>query len=92
MKSRYKLIDKTRQQARYKQILEYRRKHQQEVNASRALNEYMKYHNIKKPSTCSVCNKEARVHGHHKDYTKRFEVIWLCPSCHKKVHLGIISI
>jgi hypothetical protein len=38
------------------------------------------------PDRCSRCGKVGRVHGHHKDYTKPLEVVWLCPVCHKQEH------
>lgn len=34
---------------------------------------------------CSFCGDE-NVHGHHKDYSKPLEVIWLCPKCHHRLH------
>jgi hypothetical protein len=40
---------------------------------------------IHKPSHCSECKKPSRmIHGHHDDYRKPLEVVWLCPSCHAK--------
>jgi hypothetical protein len=44
---------------------------------------------IIKPSKCSDCNKvfpKFKIHGHHTDYSKWWDVIWLCEKCHKKVH------
>ena len=37
----------------------------------------------KKP--CALCGNE-KVQAHHEDYNKPLEVIWLCPSCHAKLH------
>ena len=45
--------------------------------------------NIIKPSHCSSCGRgiERRLlHGHHEDYTKPLDVVWLCPACHGKRH------
>lgn len=40
-----------------------------------------------RPSNCSKCGKpHPKVHGHHSDYSKPLDVIWLCPSCHMKLH------
>lgn len=40
---------------------------------------------IKKP--CIKCGQVENVHGHHQDYLKPLEVIWLCFACHKKIHI-----
>lgn len=37
---------------------------------------------------CSVCGKKYRVHGHHPDYSKPLDVIWLCRKHHKQIHLA----
>lgn len=39
-----------------------------------------------KPLVCSRCPNTGMIHGHHPDYTKPLEVIWLCPICHAKEH------
>ena len=41
---------------------------------------------ITRPTHCQMCNKEALVHGHHEDYDKPFEVIWVCSGCHGIIH------
>jgi hypothetical protein len=44
---------------------------------------------IQKPATCQGCEKPKsprELHGHHKDYSKPLEVIWLCASCHAAEH------
>lgn len=43
---------------------------------------------IQKPKKCQKCDYEAkRIEGHHMDYSKPLEVLWLCVSCHRKLHL-----
>lgn len=38
-----------------------------------------------KPSSCIRCNNvDIAIEGHHEDYTKPLEVVWLCRSCHRK--------
>lgn len=39
--------------------------------------------------SCSVCGINKRVHGHHEDYSKPLEVIWLCPKHHGERHKEI---
>jgi hypothetical protein len=34
---------------------------------------------------CLFCGAE-KVHGHHRDYSKPLDVIWLCPKCHHRLH------
>jgi len=44
-----------------------------------------------KPQPCRDCGQLCwRVlHKHHYDYTKHFDVIWLCRKCHAKEHARI---
>jgi len=45
---------------------------------------------IIKPSICQNCNIEKdKIEGHHTDYSKRLEVIWLCKECHQNEHKRI---
>jgi hypothetical protein len=39
-----------------------------------------------KPDACQECGLGGRVHGHHPDYSKPLEVMWLCPQCHGRQH------
>ena len=41
---------------------------------------------ITKPNKCEECGSKTRLNAHHPDYGKPLEVIWLCQSCHKKLH------
>ena len=35
---------------------------------------------------CKVCGTTEKVQGHHEDYAKPLEVIWLCQKHHKELH------
>ena len=57
--------------------------------ARRALRRAVKLGRIAKPDSCSACLKSlppAKIHGHHEDYSKPLEVVWLCADCHGKQH------
>ena len=49
---------------------------------------------IVRPEICSVCGtkpkpyKDGRspIQAHHHDYTKPLDVIWVCKSCHHRIH------
>ncbi len=41
---------------------------------------------ITKPTKCSRCGKMTRLHGHHDDYYKPLDVMWLCCICHHIRH------
>jgi hypothetical protein len=40
---------------------------------------------------CEICG-EARVDGHHEDYSRPLEVRWLCKLHHRQVHAGKITL
>jgi post-segregation antitoxin (ccd killing protein) len=40
---------------------------------------------------CGAAPKNRQLDGHHPDYSKPLEVVWLCRSCHKKEHYDHIQ-
>lgn len=42
---------------------------------------------IVKPKQCEKCGKP-EVHAHHNDYSKWWEVTWVCHDCHLAIHSG----
>ena len=46
----------------------------------------LKLHLIERPSTCEACKRECKPDGHHRDYSKPYDVVWLCNDCHAFVH------
>lgn len=46
------------------------------------------------PAACEKCHSQTHgraLDGHHLDYSKPLEVIWLCRSCHEKEHLPSLT-
>lgn len=39
-----------------------------------------------RPGHCSKCEKACKPDGHHPDYDKPLEVVWLCRKCHFAEH------
>ena len=44
---------------------------------------------IMKPKYCSNCGEGGCLHGHHDDYSKPLEVVWMCAICHKAFHIDL---
>lgn len=43
---------------------------------------------IVKPKTCCICGDETRLYAHHPNYNEPLNVIFVCQSCHRKIHCG----
>jgi len=41
---------------------------------------------LSKPDKCEICHQAISLNGHHEDYQKPLEVMWLCPRCHNNIH------
>lgn len=39
-----------------------------------------------KPLSCEDCGRVEKLEGHHEDYYKPLDVVWLCELCHGKRH------
>jgi hypothetical protein len=65
---------------------DYRRLHPERGYAVRTLNNAILQGKITRPDMCMNCNATGAVDGHHDDYNKPLEVMWLCRSCHLILH------
>ena len=64
----------------------YRAKHSDKAKANELLNEAIRRNKIERPAECSMCKKKCIPQGHHFDYTKPLDVVWLCVRCHSALH------
>ena len=71
-----------------KQTVKKHREKFREKNLARViLNNAVRDGNILKPEHCGICGGKAKLEAHHFDYSKPLEVIWVCDSCHKGIHV-----
>ena len=68
----------------------WREKNPEKTAAHGALNRAVKNGEIQK-QPCVMCGSKDS-EAHHPDYAMPLDVIWLCPSHHKQVHSGEISL
>ncbi|KKM67249.1 hypothetical protein LCGC14_1472970 [marine sediment metagenome] len=83
-RQRNKLPHRLKQNAKCN--LKYIRDNPLRYAANRLLRYAVETVKIIKPRACSICHKETKILGHHEDYCKPLEVIWVCQVCHKKIH------
>ena len=81
-KSRERIGDKKR---KYDRERGYRSYNVEKEKARRAINHALADGKMKK-EPCEVCGSTQRIHGHHDDYSKPYEVTWLCPKHHGERH------
>jgi len=67
-------------------IEEWRKKHPKAIKVQKRLREAIEKGKIIRPKICSKCKRKVKISAHHPDYSRPLEVIWVCSSCHKKLH------
>jgi len=72
---------------RHRHQKRYRESHPGKVRVRAMLRRAVKAGLIQKAAACEKCTRTDRpLHGHHPDYSKPLEVIWLCAWCHNDTH------
>lgn len=61
-------------------------KYPEKARARRSVYRAVKEGRLDKPPTCQGCNMGGRIEGHHMNYSKPLEVVWLCTGCHANYH------
>lgn len=65
-------------------IRDYRTKHPDAYRAHNAVSNAIRDGKLTR-EPCLFCG-EVRVHGHHRDYSRPLDVVWLCAKCHHRLH------
>lgn len=89
-KDRYNLskADEERRAATYGRIALWQERNKEKVAAHRAFNNAVSAGKIKR-QPCVRCGTVDDVHGHHEDYSKPLDVMWLCREHHGERHREI---
>lgn len=69
---------------------EWRKRNHSRLKVYRALKRAVARGTISKPTVCSKCLTVLplrKIEGHHQDYNKPLDIIWLCRNCHKSLSL-----
>jgi hypothetical protein len=56
-------------------------------SARTILHYYTNSGKIEKPDCCSRCGSKEDIEGHHEDYGRPLDVVWLCFKCHRELHM-----
>lgn len=93
LKNRIKNIDKVRAYDRKRGSRQTREYHQlykarfpAKYKAKTMINNFIRDGKIKRGEFCQVCGSDWKIEGHHCDYSKPLDVMWLCSPCHKQWH------
>lgn len=76
---------KCRQKTQLQRQRAYYAKYPDKIQARILLGEELKKKKIIK-SSCEVCREVKHIQGHHEDYSKPLNVMWLCQWHHSQLH------
>ena len=85
---RYRKYDRKRGNRQSIEYLRtYRKNNASKYAAHSAVNNAVRSGKLHRSESCESCGSTDRwIHGHHDDYDKPLNVMWLCPVCHKQRH------
>ncbi len=90
-KNRDQLLEKARKRPCYTKINTSNIKKWREFNkhkcaAHQHVVRALKNGKLSKPENCQVCGSQSKLNAHHHDYQLPLSVIWLCITCHRRIH------
>lgn len=65
---------------------EYEKENSEKISAQRKVRRAVRSGKLIRPMHCEICGENTKAHGHHEDYNKPLEVIWMCAKCHLYHH------
>lgn len=81
-----KYVDGLWEKRKYTYKKRFRDKYPEKAFAHDTLRKAIRSGKIHKPGACEDCGKKCITHGHHVDYDKPLDVVWLCRACHLSKH------
>lgn len=79
----YKAHKEKRKEYQLKDAHENRHKQECYIQYRKAIRDGI----LVRSSVCQICSAEnCKIDGHHHDYSKPLDVIWICKGCHMKIH------
>ncbi|MEE8143243.1 MAG: hypothetical protein V3T77_09090, partial [Planctomycetota bacterium] len=64
----------------------YYKRHPKKVEAWNTFKVAIRSGSVVRPNTCEKCGVECRPEGHHPDYSRPLEVVFVCRRCHVAIH------
>jgi len=64
----------------------YRKEHKEKARAHDKVKYAVSQGQLIRSKVCEVCKCASKTHAHHEDYSKPYDVIWMCPTCHISYH------
>jgi hypothetical protein len=65
---------------------EFRANNPEKYRAHTLVNNAVRDGRLVRATQCETCGRPDRLHAHHEDYSRPFDVKWLCPPCHGRQH------
>lgn len=70
----------------------FRKENPDKYRAHSAVSNALRSGTLVRPSCCERCSEtQPALHGHHEDYSRPLDVVWLCVPCHSARHKEIDS-
>ncbi len=69
--------------------IQYKKREEVRILANTTLNNAVRDGKLVRPKNCSICDREGKIEGHHANYDKPLEVVWVCKECHVMIHKNL---